>query len=586
MSVLTYNCISLGDILTLSVENAPVFDPESGVDLLYNKITLSVQAYVSFVPRGDGTSLLPPMLPGETPAQTMARVRYALVRPRKPLTFTVGGKTLVTALDAANADYGFVQDQNLGPRDNKCTITQLSDQSFLVQFRITTWLTECSTGARPYLALRWTQSQQIDEKHLSTLTTSGTLTINPAVSTRPDALRGFVTPPLHPGFRRVRSRYAVQSDGLALKFEFQDVEQYLQPPPPAVTASGRFMISADEKNGALRYAQCDVTLAGRKDTPKADLMQQAVSIALARLNCSGAGPAADGSSTIVTGSASDRLWDNEVSVSLKALIQEPEPRQLNLAEDLKRYGAPPRGSEPGTQPPDPGTRGTAALIGLAAAGWGDPCLGGAAGCAVAASSASGISAIVLGDGGAPAGNDGIPEAIVSVVPSLGPPATAVPGDTPGVYETCEIRAEYHGDEGLSALPVSGGSAPSAATPGSAGTVVVQLYPRQARKTFSWSITKLGGRPQRPQVASKDPNCVLLARCDSPRQLDRLADSSLRFEISGSASYVYLDGNSPRLAYPIPPWIQLSDAETEALLASQNVSPGMFRDEQALPGWPA
>jgi hypothetical protein len=607
MSLLQYNCVNLGNVLTESVTSEAVYDPVSGIDFLYNKITLSVKAYVSFVADTNGgiwwgagasDSQLPPMLAGETPPQTMLRVQQALLEPRRPLSFYNGGKTLVTARDPNNPDWGAqfvggVGDVNNGPRDNKCVITQLTNKAFLVNFQVTTYQNHCSPSLTlPYLSLRWTTSQLIDEKHYTTIKTVGTIVIDPRcpLGTNPDDYRNLFIPPRRNGFTRKGVNVTIQADGLAANFEITDVEHYLPPGAGAVRASGRHSIFSEGTNGAQIFQQYDVKLEGRKNDPKADMMLRAINIAIQGLI--GAGAAIG---TPISGSARESLWENEVEVSLKCRTMLPDRLGLQLQQELKRFAHAPLGSEPGTDGPDPGLRGTA-LRSLQAAVATDPCANymfGSASCNLGGNAKGPIDDEGLGMP-VDTPNDGLPEAtvIVSTDPIL-PTSLGSLDPIPGYYESCVVTAEYTGDTGLIALPVSGGG-----TSGSLGidlatgtgvgktTAVAQLHSPQAQKTFSWSITKLGGRPARPQVASKDPNFVLLNRHDNLDEMNRLPDGNLSFTISGSATYAALDGTSPRLAFPIPPWLTLSDAETEALKATENVVADIFRDEKATAGWPA
>lgn len=341
---LIYNHISLGYIHTSSIEQVPVTDP-SGTDYLYTKFTINVRSVIAVCPGGS----LDPAVDGETPAETIKRIRHMLLSPRRELEFRHGGKTMLFvppearmadkrggpgsklgaghhALDAAN-----------GPKPLHCTVTYITEKTFGIDYSVECCLEDCDAlsdadregidagkkAIDKYLSLRYTMSQTINEDGYSTLTTSGKLIAraNLIFDGGPDTLRSLVTPLPIPGYKRTCS-YTIAADGLSLNFQITDQELYLCPPPLCTKASGTHTISTGNYGGKF---MCDVTLhlEGRKETSKVALIEMAVAIAMAKLQNSSQIRDDKGKLSTQKMTITDHMYGPAVDVHLSAMVSNP-----------------------------------------------------------------------------------------------------------------------------------------------------------------------------------------------------------------------------------------------------------------------
>src|SRR5690349_3680360 len=141
---LSYNGIDLSFTYTESISQVPVFDP-SGTDQIGEDVTFKVRSILT-----DG-SLLGPALPGDGPGAAMNRIRERLQRPRKRLRYTSPDGHVW-------ADTS--KDDNNGPTPGACTVTQVTEDSYIVSFEVTVRLASCPDlpGTKGYLSHRWTES--------------------------------------------------------------------------------------------------------------------------------------------------------------------------------------------------------------------------------------------------------------------------------------------------------------------------------------------------------------------------------------------------------------------------------------------
>src|SRR4051794_31695557 len=88
MSALTYNGVALSYLSTAGPDYQPVYDDIAGVDYVCTRIVITCTASIH--------PGYPPALPGETAAQTIARVSHLLNTPRRGLIFSNNGQSIVT----------------------------------------------------------------------------------------------------------------------------------------------------------------------------------------------------------------------------------------------------------------------------------------------------------------------------------------------------------------------------------------------------------------------------------------------------------------------------------------------------------
>lgn len=171
MSAITYNGVKFDYVYTESLRLEPERDP-AGIARISTKFTLHTKSII-----------YPGVSPGEDPADATNRLKEKLMQPRKALTYTVNGKTLVSTKGRDDAN---------GP-ETTCTVSQLSPGAFLVDFTVTTWLTDCPEGTG-YLSLSWSDTISHDMYMLTTRSRVGTLTLSPNRTPDPDSMRPIVTP--------------------------------------------------------------------------------------------------------------------------------------------------------------------------------------------------------------------------------------------------------------------------------------------------------------------------------------------------------------------------------------------------------
>jgi hypothetical protein len=372
-----------------------VFD-ESGTDAVYTKIDLTVQVLINkafFTMMGLQTT--------DALADGMRYIRYKLLQPRKALSVKVGDKDLVPGQQIKNQNR--TVDAKNGPQ-TKCTITELTENSFLVTFQaighywenynnnVATATAGRNQDGNSVISCRWSESQEIDARNFSKRIRDGVYIIRSDNTDRrnsgfPDFLSGLAVCGINPGFVRKVARYTVQPDGLAVRFYLEDQEVYLMPPLPAFEAQGYYS-ETTQQNGATRYGECWVKLYGNKgDTAGEDskdvLLTTALLVMIKKLKQVNTGdkgsiiaaPAPLRDRVLISSLIKTELYDNVVEV--RAVYQlGPYARKRAGGVDsidftgLLNY---PFGSEPGTPRPATSDRGSSRLL-LQAAAYFDPSL--------------------------------------------------------------------------------------------------------------------------------------------------------------------------------------------------------------------
>jgi hypothetical protein len=529
MSRLIYNGVELSYIRTQSFEFNPVYD-DAGVDYLWTEVNIQVEAIMS------GTAA--PAQGGETPTQTMVRVRGLLETPRRTLQFFVNTNALL--------DTTVTPDVKTGPIPGPVTINQISEATFMVSFKITTYIAECPAGSAPpaYISHRWKETVSIDENFYTTKTRTGKIYSRTDINTNADSLRGLVIPPIDNGFKVTKIEVTLQEDGLALMYSFEEKEVFLQPPAPATKAEGDYIESSTTPGGAIRTGEVRVRLEGAKNSDTGALLQRAVLIAVTKVSPDG--PIAtkgneDRPTKLVAAAVRQSMWENKVEVNLKVQYTSTPSRIKGVAMDLKRFTVPPVGSEPGTLPPDPGLRGTAGLQ-LVAAAFQDPC----------------SSAAILNTGGlgttSTLSTTGLPEVHVLMTTVLPDDSRALYSTTldnlPGFYTNYQIHVTNRLKTWNVQLPVA---APNQAS------AIVTLASGTGERIVEWSAEKTGNPPKIPDYNTSDPNLVLLSAelMPSPNDLNPGEGTMVVFRRAGRYVYAEQDPSKSPVDGGMPPFIDPS-----------------------------
>ena len=499
MSSFSYGSVSLSNILTHGVTQEPVYDDLSGLDYLYTKITVSIQATFN--------NALPPFAAGDVnAAATVARVRHALALPRQTVVLQVNGVNLVniSGPDAKN-----------GPIPKHIDVKEIAgSETVLVDFSVECAVVECTSGVNPaYSSHRYRETVTIDENFYSRKTRSGKIIVRGDKGTNPDTLRNLIVPPIPQGFKRESTEWTIQEDGLAALYTIVDKEVYLQPPSPATKASGHYIESSPQPGG-IRYAECRVALEGPKPmsgvTGSGDrgaLLSQAILMAVTKVR----GPngfllgtsATNGTAKLESATVREELFDNKVEVVIRVQMLGDTSRLNAVPFNPVRFNTSLPGSEPGTLPPDPGTRGSAQLL-LQAVGFIDPC------------SRESVLSTVIPTGSSTlvgAGSNGNTEPIqVSLVPvlptdynsywcAIGSGGNSV-DLTPGIYDHYRVVSAWKQNRHVHQMAVANSAS-------AVDSVTVQLAKPQTSLTVTWSAEKSGSAPMLPHPYINDPNATLM-----------------------------------------------------------------------------
>ena len=397
MATVRYNGVTLPYAMHSSFNQEAVPD-ESGTDWTLMKFDISVSCVVGV----DYIRLLLPDLEGasnpDSAAAIMNLVRVRLLQRRKTLSVVVNGVELIPA--RMNNQPGTVDAKN-GPIPQSCLVTELSSETFMVSFHIiahywqnlregvTQDLVLRNTNGGAVISNRWTEMVDMDDCMKSTKTRNGTFTI------RSDNRQGLIADLLRAqmavvgipdGYLRKSSRYEISADGLSVKYSITD-EEYFKPPPAGVyRAQGTFTMTTS-KLGVFTYAECRVKLTGTQSnslTPQNRLVQLAVGMAAQKVYIAGAKTLAEdkqkgkGFSMLESANVAVEMWENSVTVSIRAMVQKGKKRidGVSFAPDAYLKNAAVT-KVPGCEGPRPRPtyydRGTAGII-LQAAAYYDPSL--------------------------------------------------------------------------------------------------------------------------------------------------------------------------------------------------------------------
>lgn len=379
-ATLIYNGIQFGYVLTTNFSQETVYDA-SGTDYLYTKVIIQIRAIIN--------AAINPAEEGETPADTMVRMRACLMQPRAALTYNVTDETGAHTLISA----GFGNpDANNGPKPQYFRIYQFTgNTTFVADYAIEVAIFECNCGVgnpNQYTSNRWKESHDIDENGYVTRTIAGQMIFNSqqSIDTKVgtnanspvDQYRTLLAPPslnLLSGFRRIKQEYLVREDGLALQYTIVDRQEYTMPPGLATKFEAEHIISTMKAGGIFKQ-QITVRCWGGATTAKADILTACFVIAFSRLGIPGPG---NPGGRLSNGAFRDKLEENFVEIRLETFatgnvnnskINIPYLAQPALLDGLN-------GNKLLGNVPDVGTRGTSNLHMIVLSRYMQACIGGA-----------------------------------------------------------------------------------------------------------------------------------------------------------------------------------------------------------------
>jgi len=263
----TYNGIQLNLSRIQSFESENVYD-EGEVDRTYNHLRIRCSGIANAAVNSDG-------FPN---AQFVTYLRRALMEPRKTLTIAINGTPTVDLVGP---------DANNGPNPIYVRVYEFDGTTIFVDFEIEAWEPACASDQLVVTANRWTQAVDIDADGYSTLTSTGSITINGnRTAANADFYRGIPWPVyyINQGFQRISQNFEVSSDGNEMTWTVVDREQFVPCPAyPDDSSTLRNITrwqgtwsegsSLAAVGGMLLTGTFNVKAWGQKNTPKKILLQ-------------------------------------------------------------------------------------------------------------------------------------------------------------------------------------------------------------------------------------------------------------------------------------------------------------------------
>lgn len=372
MSVFSYNGVIFPYAFTTKFDQEAVYDDVGKTDWCYMKVDMIVRTVVdvAYLP-----IIAPDLLNTTTsPATIMTLIRQRLLRPRRHISLTMDGIELLPkhrlAPDGLPVILGTVDAKN-GPQPQSCSITQLTDRSFLLDYHVIAHYFERdnpdSSGSgglntnrqtgNAVLYNRWTDSIDIDSLNFSSRTREGKFVIRSdaeAAITVDQLRRQMAHLAIPRGFVRDSSHYSVSPDGLGLSYRITDREVYRVPPSSAATsdasnsgvpgqsfALGSFKADGDyaetvPMGGCYKIHEVRVSLMGTnvspvsKDIYQGYLFTKAHSICLMKLNANGV-PLNSRRGVILNAYARFKMYDCAVECFYRVQsMGDPKTGNINL----------------------------------------------------------------------------------------------------------------------------------------------------------------------------------------------------------------------------------------------------------------
>lgn len=385
MSHVIYNGVTIPYAFHTHFHQEVVYDDMGGTDWTCTKFDLEFQAVIN----SDYANMIFPTLEGKTDnaAVFMKAIRTALLRPRRQLQVLFNGVDLIPA---STAGLGSVDVKN-GPQPQHCNITQLTDVTFLINFRIIAHYWE-NNSVNPLAALpenivtnvtgnnilfnRWTESVEIDGLGYTKRIRNGKFVI------RSDNRQDLIADQLRSqmavvgvpqGFLRETAQYTVSADGLAIMYNIVDQEVFKNPPSPAFKATGTYT-ETSPLNGVMRILECQLRLEGPKNVPQAQLVSRAIAIVMSKIGDQSEilNPLSPSETMPIHQGVRVGMYENWVEVTVRVKVPVTQQRTNNINFNLARMVYTP-GSDasfaggPGVPTPAYSDRGTGIQLVQAAA---------------------------------------------------------------------------------------------------------------------------------------------------------------------------------------------------------------------------
>lgn len=267
MTQITYNDVTIKDVLTHSVDQDVAYDVDGQVDQWYVKTTVTIQ-FTFHTVSGAGLGFST----GASLAGGTAQALKMLTTNRKRFTMSIGGETLFDVTPGATregvtVEGGATFDVNNGPRPKlqiqEIIGTKVARGTFTVELAVPS----CDGYSDGLMSLRWWTTDDVDGNWMTTRTINGRLRVS-TKNNNPHFLRGLIFPPLQRGFRRESMTFTEDPNGLELAFIIRDLEVYRSAPFPASKWRGNHRMISQVPGLTVVESECSVTLEGAHDVPQ------------------------------------------------------------------------------------------------------------------------------------------------------------------------------------------------------------------------------------------------------------------------------------------------------------------------------
>lgn len=273
---LTYNGVTLKNVLTRSFEQEPVYD-ESGTDILYQKFTVSVEAIANADLLLEANPTLGTMgvgVGGGAAGQVIQSARIRLAETRGAFVYQMEGNDILTS--------SALLDANNGPKPRQVKIAQVSPNTLRIMFTIEVCKVDCTENPSPVINNRWSCTDDIDDNYRTVRTWRGRLRLSNAVY-NPQFFRKVVLPVLPKGWRRTRMHFNAPPNTLELEYWIQDTEMLGEHAPRPAVKMSCVHTESMEMAGMNNIGSITVRLDGSRTSDKRQMLERAMQIAIAKL---------------------------------------------------------------------------------------------------------------------------------------------------------------------------------------------------------------------------------------------------------------------------------------------------------------
>ena len=275
----TYNGITLKNVLTRNWDMQAVYDEDD--TLSYYKI--SMQFETIFLPYSGGENMGVTAGNRQYAPDTWNFTKRKLLAPRKQLTITMNGVTVLDVTPFTKNSTGYISGQSgietdckNGPKPIGLDFdTVMGSTSIRASYSIEAYLSPCDTKIPPVLASRWSVMETMDEDFFITRTFNGFVKKQSGVQSSA-SYRWWMYPPLEPGFKRTNVTFDEHADHLGIDWQVTDRQVHTAPPWPCTKLEGSQTETTG--NGIVWHSEVRVRASGSPEASKRDMFAQCARI--------------------------------------------------------------------------------------------------------------------------------------------------------------------------------------------------------------------------------------------------------------------------------------------------------------------